>query len=451
MYLPCDDFYDNMSISMSAKKNHKNKRNNSNSKRIQTGDFADYLAIMPGFLMCAMLLIMLVLDISMPGMAEKQYEDFPNMFTFLDYVIIAGGILYIGIPIGISAKRKDLRLEKTDALFAAFALLILLSTVVNGFNELTIDGVPYRFIGIFNMFAFMLVYMGVTRSIKRESLGRYILSGYLAAADLIGIAALYDSLTGGIAAFHDKKEISAIFFNGNHYGYFLLMAVLIGLAYYLFGSGRTAIFGAASAAVNLALLAINHSLGSILALIIILICTGLLILIKDRVYLKKFGVLTAAVAILFIAAILISPALRKEFTVLAADLTAILNNTAEGSAGHRRLQMWTLTKGYILEKPLLGFGCEGIAFRLYEAMGVSDPHCEPLAYAAYYGIPAALLYVAGVAGVIVTSISRMSSNSFTQKAACMAAAGYFISSFVGVGMFYTVPFFFIFLGLSLKR
>jgi O-antigen ligase len=293
--------------------------------------------------------------------------------------------------------------------------------------------------------------MGVTRSIKRESFGRYILAAYLAAADLIGIAALYDIFTGGIAAFHDKKEISAIFFNGNHYGYFLLMAILIGIAYYLFSNGRLAVFGAASAALNLALLAVNHSLGSILALIIVLVCTGLLILIKDRVYLKKFGILVAAAVALFVAALLISPALRKEFTVLAADIAAILNNSADGSAGHRRLQMWTLTAGYISEKPLLGYGCEGIAFMLYEVMKVSDPHCEALAYAAYYGIPAALLYVAGVTGVLLTGIRRMESNGVQQKAACMAAAGYFISSFVGVGMFYTLPFFFIFLGLCLKR
>ena len=53
----------------------------------------------------------------------------------------------------------------------------------------------------------------------------------------------------------------------------------------------------------------------------------------------------------------------------------------------------------------------------------------------------------------ITNFARIM-NQIAEKggaAACMAAAGYFISSFVGVGMFYTVPFFFIFLGLSLKR
>lgn len=446
---------------MSVKKKQKNRNYNAGKKAGPKEDIAEYIAILPGVLMCAMLVIMLMLDVVMPGMDVRQYEVFPNMFTFMDHVICAGGLLCIGIAV----KRRELHFRKTDPLFAAFALLIIVSTFANGFNMMTIDGVPYRFIGILNMFAFMLIYMGVTGSIKSGTFRRYILLGYLFTADLIGAAALYDKLTGGIAAFHEKKEISAIFFNGNHYGYFLLMAILVGLGYYLFDSERgcaagsdhikagradpAAVFGAFSAALNMVLLAVNHSLGSILALIAVLICTAIIIFIRDHKYIKKMAALAAVLIVVFAAAVIVSPALRKEFTVLAGDIGAILSSTAEGSVGHRRLQMWTLTAGYISEKPLLGYGCEGIAFMLYEAMKVSDPHCETLAYAAYYGIPAALLYVAGVTGVIITSLRRTDSNSVQEKAACMAAAGYFISSFVGVGMFYTLPFFFIMLGLSL--
>lgn len=435
---------------MSSKKAYRKSNNikTSGTRQMESiSDMTDYLAFLPGILMCVMLVIVLILDIAVPGMKEKQYEDFPNIFTFMDYVIIVGGLLHIGI----AAKRKDLHFEKTDILFVAFALLIFLSTLVNGFNFMTIDGVPYRYIGILNMFAFMLVYMGVTRAIKRESFGTYILTGYLISADLIGAAALYDLFSGSIAAFQGKKEISAIFFNGNHYGYFLLMAVLIGAAYYLFSENKLSVFGAASAALNLIVLAINHSLGSILAVIIVLIAAGIVIAVKDRSYGRKMTLLAAALLVSFVIALIVSPALRKEFTVLASDFGAVLSGTAEGSAGHRRLQMWNLTTGYISEKPLLGYGCEGIAFMLYKAMKVSAPHCEPLAYAAYYGIPAALLYIAGVIGVLFSNIRRTGINSVQQKAACMAAAGYFISSFVGVGMFYTLPFFFIFLGLSLKR
>lgn len=417
------------------------------SKKTPQLDFADYLALMPGLLMCVMLLLVLILDITMPEMADKQYEDFPGIFTALDYLVTAAGILYLAI----SVKRRELRFEKTDALFAGFALLIMISTIVNGFNRLAIDGVPYRFIGILNMFAFMLIYMGVTRSIKRESFGNVILIGYLLTADLIGLAAVYDRYMGEIEAFHGKKDLSAIFFNGNHYGYFLLMAALIGTAYYLFGTKKQAVAGAVSAGFNLILLAINHSLGCVLAFVSVFAGTAITIAIKDRRYAKKMAAAAAVLACALAAGILLSPALRKEFTEFAADLTAIIGNSADGSAGHRRLQMWTLTAEYISRKPLLGYGCEGIAFMLYDAMKVSNPHSEILTYAAYYGIPAALLYAAGVTGTITASISRIEINGVQQKAACMAAAGYFISSFVGVGMFYTLPFFFIFLGLSLKR
>ena len=433
---------------MNKHKEIKNKKSSYiQDKKTNEYDFADYLALMPGVLMCLMLLGILLFDISMPGMADEQYLVFHRLFTVLDYLIITGGIAHICLAV----KRRKLYFEKTDIFFTAFAALILASTFVNGFSFITVDGVPYRFIGIFNMLAFMLVYMGVTRSIKRESVSGCILTAYLVISDLIGLAALYDLMNGGVEAFHGKKELSAVFFNGNHYGYFLLMAILIGIAYFLFGNGRTAVIGAASAGLNMILLAINHSLGSILALIIVLFFTGLLILIRDRAYSRRLVILAAAVLVIFVTALLISPALRKEFTGLTADLASILSNTAEGSAGHRRLQMWTLTAGYIDEKPRLGYGCEGIAFMLYEAMKVSDPHCETLAYAAFYGIPAALMYTAGVIGVIVTNICRMDTNGVQQKAACMAATGYFISSFVGVGMFYTLPFFFIFLGLSVKR
>lgn len=427
--------------------NTKKRSNTAQQKKSAKSDLADYLALMPGLFMCFMLVLILILDISMPDMSEKQYEDFPNIFTVLDYAATVCGLVYIAV----SAKRKNLRFEKSDALFAAFAALILLSTCVNGFNEMSVNGVPYRYIGIFNMFAFMLIYMGVTRSVKRDSFGDLIMVGYMAAADLIGLAAAADMITGNIEAFHGKKELSAVFFNGNHYGYFLLMAVLAGLGYYLFAERKKAVFGAVTAAFNMLLLIINHSLGSILALLAVVLVTGIIVIVKDKRFRKRFAVLAAAVIVVFISALLISPEIRKEFAGLAADMAAILNRTAEGSAGHRRLAMWRLTAAYISEKPILGYGCEGIALMLYKAMKVSNPHCEFLTYAAYYGIPAAALYAAGVLASIILCIRRTEKNGAHQKAACMAAAGYFISSFVGVGMFYTLPFLFIFLGLSLKR
>ena len=429
------------------KKPDKNKKHTEGASVAVTPDFADYLALAPGFLMIAMLFLVLILDIAVPGMAEKQYEDFPGIFTAFDYASVAAGLLYVVI----SMMRKDIRTEKTDIFFAAFMLLIIASTAVNGFNEYTIDGVPYRYIGILNMAAFFLIYMCVTRSIKRESFGNVVLIGYLAAADIIGLTALYDRYIGTVPAFQEKKELSAIFFNGNHYGYFLLMAVLIALGYFLFGDRRQAAAGAVSAGLNLALLVINHSLGSMIAVIIVLIGTAILIAVKDRSYWKKTVILLAVMTAAFIAAFVLSPDVRKEFTGFIADLAAIAGGNAKGSAGHNRWKLWALTLQYIAKKPMLGYGCEGISFMLYEAMAISNPHSEVLTYAAYYGIPAAILYATGVVSVLLVSISRIKTNKATQKAACMAAAGYLLSSFTGVGMFYTLPFFFIFLGLSLKR
>jgi DNA repair exonuclease SbcCD nuclease subunit len=80
---------------MSKKKTYKHSKNTNTKKDAaviakDTNSLVDYLAFLPGLLMCVMLILVLILDFAMPGMAEKQYEDFPNIFTVMDYVIIAG-------------------------------------------------------------------------------------------------------------------------------------------------------------------------------------------------------------------------------------------------------------------------------------------------------------------------------------------------------------------------
>ena len=218
----------------------------------------------------------------------------------------------------------------------------------------------------------------------------------------------------------------------------------------MFSDKEKAAGGAVSAAFNLVLLTVNHSLGCILALIIVIAVTGIIIVVKERRSGKRFMVFAAAALFLFAAAMIISPALRKEFTGFASDFAAIISNTADNSAGHRRMGIWRLTVDYINKKPFFGYGCEGISMKMYSETAISNPHNEILTYAVYYGIPAAICYVLGVLCSIAHSLSQNSSD-ITARIACMAASGYFLSSLTGVAMFYTIPFFFIFLGLANKK
>ena len=425
-------------------------------KQSETIGKIDYLAVLPGLLMCLVIAVVLILDISMPEMSDKQYQTFQGLFRWLNLIAVISGLIVLASRSTLFFKEKKqapghdrkLLLHPYTA-FAAFAVCILISTCINGFTDEALKGIPYRNIGIILMMTMLLVYMGVTSSIESDPLRKIILVAYLAISVAVALAALCDRYIKRIPAFHAKKELSAIFFNGNHYAYFLAMAILIGIGYYIFGNSRQAAAGASAAAVNMLVLVLNHTLGCILAVGVVMVIVSFAAVKKDRRYSRKIIMLWAFSAAAAAAVLVISPDIRREFAVFGRDIAGILSNTAKGSAGHNRLKMWRLTSKYIAERPWFGFGCEGISMEMYAKTAISNPHNEILTYAAYYGIPAAAFYTFGVLAVLVRRLLSYDSD-MTGKIACMAAAGYFIASITGVAMFYTTPFFFVFLGISIR-
>ena len=424
-------------------------KNNYNS----TVDIAiaeDILAAAPGFLMCLLIAAILVCDMLLPGMDKTQYDLFQQVFRIIDPVIAVTGAIYLFR--GIYTKRINAECIKSRPavlFFAAFAALIIVSTCVNGFSKEAVHGIPYRDIGVFTMLSFILMYMGVSSNIYRDSLKNVILVGYMAVADAVGLAVLYDRYASYIAAFHEKKELSAVFFNGNHYGYFLVMAVLISIGWFIYGkSRRVRLAGAISAALNAVLLVINHSMGCIVAVIVVFAIMAVDVLICEKDKRKRLAVLVIAAVGGLTASLILSTDLRDEFIELTSDAAAVLSGSVSGSAGHNRMMLWETTWKFVKHRPLLGYGCEGISTRLFAATERSNPHNEILTYAAYYGTPAAACYLLGVIAVFIGCFRRKKTLSAAARLACMAAAGYFISSITGVAMFYTAPFFFIFLGMT---
>ena len=143
--------------------------------------------------------------------------------------------------------------------------------------------------------------------------------------------------------------------------------------------------------------------------------------------------------------------------VNADDVSAIIHQSEYATAaGHNRWLLWTETWKYIIKKPLLGYGCEGLSDVLMDSLGRANPHNEVLAYAAQFGIPAAVFYTLSIIALLTRPFLKHKNaetkNGVSMDGSCcaglLAAFGYFISSLFGVTMFYTLPFFFIFLGLS---
>ena len=431
---------------MSGKRKHKRTTEDRQIIRasLLPGRCCAVLPAVPGFLSCVSVAVILVLDVLPLDMSERQYVVFPLVYLAINITAALCGTVFIVVKLRMEKIKKD----AASFLFAAFAVMILLSTAINGLTREAVHGIPYRNIGIFGMLLFLVVYYGVSAQITIDALREKIILVYMAVADLVGLSALWDRYIIEIPAYHAKKELSAVFFNGNHYGYFLLMAVLLGLGWYMYGEDKKLYFGIATMILNIFLLMINHSMGCILSLVAVMVMMVISILRSERDRSRRLIILCCLALACLAAAVIFSLDIREEFISLKEDISGLLSNSTNGTEGHNRLILWSLTWGYIKEYPLLGSGCEAIAFDLQEVTGRSNPHNELLTYAAYYGIPAAICYASGVISVFVQYFRHRANASAAVKTAVLAATGYFISSMFGVAMFYTTPLFFVFLGIA---
>lgn len=429
----------------------------------ETVKLTDYLAYLPGLLMVGMIALTLLLDIMSPKMQDTQYGDFRNIFRVFDYAIITGGLIFLVI----AAVKKRLKFCARDYLFGAFMVCIVISTCINGLSHEAAFGLPYRYIGVFNMFAFFIMYMKVSGYIERISFRYTVLTGYLVVADAVALSAIYELYLGDIPAYQGKLGLSTIFVNGNHYGYFLAMAIMIGIGYYIYEGQKRSTFGALSAILNLFVLVINNTLGAMLSVGLCTFVTVILVLVIDMKAenslfrstekkmltetTKRTFILAISAVVAIVTALAISPSLRNSILGLFLDMGSILAGTSTGAEGSGRWNLWQTVIQYIAEKPLFGHGCEGITLRILNATGEGDAHCEPLTYAAYYGIPGALLYLAGVIAAAVKYFKDRQNLPSYCKAAFLGASAYFISSLVGVAMFNTAPFFYIFMGMATEE
>lgn len=406
---------------------------------------------LPGLLLCLAALAMLVMDVAMPGMVDKQYVLYPAICRAvmgISAVVMLSQTLWCGSD---CFRRPDL----TTFVFAGFILCMIVSTCINGFSREALLSVPYRYVGLIDLIAFIVVYMGCSRRVESEKLRHTVLISFMLTADMVCGVFLYDWFVSDIPAIGSENVVSAIFFHDNHYGYFLVIAVMISSGYFIYGSIAAAIAGLISLGFNLFALAVNRSAGCFIAVGAAIAIMIIYTVIFQKRYFKRAVILATAFiagAVFLVAA---SKALRDDLVLLMKEVIEILRGGDTTYAGHGRWQLWKITADYIADEPLVGYGCEGIRDTLYDYTEISSPHNEPLTYAAFFGIPAALLYVVGSTSAVISGLRRRKAvgeydgeGDCSVVIAAFAALGYLISSLFGVTMFYTAPYLFIFMGLA---
>jgi O-antigen ligase len=245
---------------------------------------------------------------------------------------------------------------------------------------------------------------------------------------------------------------NGIFFNSNHYAYYLCLASMATAALALFERKFSweKLLWILSFSILIYGLIKNNSFGPYLAVAFGLFFTVVFIVL----YAKKASVSILIILTVFIVLSVItnfqSSYLHKETTKLSEGITDIIHNNENSmKAGSNRWELWVHGVRYALEKPFFGYGPENLTQR-YENDGIkhSRPHNEIIQLAASLGIPAALFYIIAIASyflLLLKNRKRLHAENFGCYGITFA---YLVSSMFGVSIFYTAPFYFMFLGLT---
>lgn len=295
-------------------------------------------------------------------------------------------------------------------------------------------------------------------------LGLYLLAFYVRAPGLMSHLTALFSLSAfplalltvlnnpALNTFFHIEQASSVFYNANHYAYYLCLSQMAALCMLLTQKpGTLSFWGYFSlfCVVGAALIQ-NGSLGPYLAVLSAMV----LMLFWMRCW-RLNGqktVLLAVIAFLIVSFAISSNnhRLESDLVVLFHDAGLIVKGSEKASkAGSGRWILWQTAVRLIFQKPLTGFGPDnlGPAFKAY-GLQTDRPHNELLQIAASLGLPALFFYLAAVFCYIAALYKkRRSLTPFHSGLAGMVAA-YLISSLFGNTMFYTSPFFFLVLGLS---
>ena len=247
---------------------------------------------------------------------------------------------------------------------------------------------------------------------------------------------------------------SSAFSNINHFAYYLCMGVMVSilllevekksLLNFIIGIARFSIISAA--------LIYNGSLGPFLATIVALIGSLILAIWLDRSRVKLILLVSAIFLFITVMINLTYGYLLTDMSLLGSDFMNVLNGMECDSAGSGRWILWKNSVQYISAHPI--FGCSPGHYtdvsQAYYGIGMR-PHNEILEYASSIGILGALFYLSALLVCAIEFIKkRKAATALTTGLLCIVMA-YLASSLFGVTMYYTSPFFFLFLGIASKN
>jgi len=396
------------------------------------------------------------------------------MYNF-SLVCIIGIIGFIFFMIVLSGKRDKLPMTTKQIIVdkakkEVWIILLIVLLLWSFVSACLSDTVVTAFIGTalkrdgFFAYCMYASVFGIAYFIEDEKLIRKILIWYSGIANIMVLIMMCYEWGIPVISYMSHSFSCATFMNPNHFGYYLCMSImcLAGLFYMdLYRAkdnsegvlSRNGIFYIVSFGWQMYALMINNSLGAYVAIVIAIIVSLVFWKIREG----KLGVWALAPVIITIVITFISyrgwinniwgETVGESLEEFFNDIFKVAKHS-EGfeHAGTNRMGLWIEAIKLIPGRPLFGYGPEGLTGHFQEINSYDRPHNEYLQLAVFCGIPALLMYLSALITLCVNRCKTLKTISPMTIAVAGVVIGYLVNAFFGFTLYYTTPYFFMFLG-----
>ena len=369
-------------------------------------------------------------------------------------------------------------------------IILLFWCVVTTFTSVDVNtsvfGTTYRKEGLLTYFSYFSIFC-LALLLKKDGYKKILFNILLFVQIILSIIALMNNeitflLTGSLDPY------SAIFSQFNHYGYYLMFGILVSLFMFFNTKGKLKVLYVLIYSLLLYTLVINDTFGCILSVSFSLI----LLFIYFRKHWKKIFLIIIITLALFLGTSREDRnVIRSNFYKMVADTKTTFEAVAEKNeeknnkmnnkknnsvnkgqiekkeeeveespeekykfflVGNARFFLWKYGIEFIADKPFLGYGIEALEpYYLSRNMQQDRPHNILIQFALFTGIPGMLLYIVFIFVIFFRAICKLKEFDDLSVEIFIMCICYLISSMVGNSMFYTSPYFMIFLGMLTSK
>lgn len=386
------------------------------------------------------------------------------LYKFLEYDTVRfiwyQCILYTGFFSGIYAlyKFKDnyqkTKLKKIEKMVIILILLFFsicfISSILSDYPIQSFIGTDYRREGLFTYISYLFITfnsMFLTNKDKKNIYQLFVIVGMI--LTIFTLFQFKDFLSPY------QYSYNGIFYQFNHFSYFLILALVCNTCLFITSNIKIEkVIYFISYIFMLTQLILNNTFGGYLSLLI----TTIFILIY-YIFIKKnkFNSIIIIITFILLSCVITidgTNIVYKNFSDNTKEITEAANTKFTEmdkiyKLGTTRGKLWIEAFKMIKKRPIFGYGIEGLEEQ-YHQIGMiyaDKPHNIIIALTGYVGIPGMICFFSALGIIMISILTKLKELNNEDIIAYFACICFLISSIVANSMFYTTPYFFIFLGI----